>query len=157
MVLVLELRYNVCQSGSNGHIDCSTSCTTCNVVKAVNIHGLLERCGEWSVNVVWRECICSLLICICIVMVLVLALLYNVCQSVSNGHIDCSTCCTTFNVVKAVNIHGLLERCGEWSVHVVWRECICSLLICICIVMVLVPELLYNVFQSASNGHTDCK
>ena len=35
-------------------------------------------------------------------MVLVLELLYNVCQSVSNGHIDCSTSCTTFNVVKAV-------------------------------------------------------
>jgi hypothetical protein len=52
MVLVPELLYNVCKTVSNGDSDCSSSCTIYNVVTAVNIHGLLERCGEWSVNVV---------------------------------------------------------------------------------------------------------
>ncbi len=53
-------------------------------------------------------------------MVLLPELLYNVCQSVSNGDSDCSSSCTIFSVVTAVNIHGLLERCGERSGY----ECI---------------------------------
>ena len=62
MVLVPELLYNVFKTVSNGDSDCSSSCTIYNVVTAVNIHGLLERCGEGSGNGVY---VCSVYV-ICV-------------------------------------------------------------------------------------------
>ena len=47
-------------------------------------------------------------------MVLVPELLYNVCQSASTADSDCSSSCTIYNVVTAVNIYGLLSG-GEGS------------------------------------------
>ena len=46
-------------------------------------------------------------------------------------------------------IHDTVQWC-------VCRKCICSLLICTYIVMVLVAVFLYNVFESVSNGDSDC-